>query len=324
MFPAVLSMRRRIDQWTRRRHPPQRQTARLERQRIYILPTGFGYVFGLMLGIMFLWAINYNNSLSFALTFLLAAVALVAMRRTHDNLLHLCISPGKADAVFVGQEARFTFHLEHSDSQKRYGIALQSRQGDPCFTDVPVGSGGSLILTIQATQRGWLQAGRLRVLTRFPLDLFQAWSWVEFEQACLVYPRPQGSLPLPLAASRMQGAGGGETGVGSEDFAGLRPYRPGDAPRHVAWKAAARRGELLVKRFTDQARSELWLDWDLLASADIETRLSQLCLWVLKAEGEQLNYGLHLPGVVVPPARGEGHRRQCLETLALYGLPKDG
>jgi uncharacterized protein (DUF58 family) len=313
---------RRVEEWASRRHPRQRQAIQLERRRIYILPTGFGYAFGLMLGIMFLWAINYNNSLGFALTFLLSAVALDAMRRTHDNLLQLRIYPGKAESVFAGQEARFVFHLEHPDPRSRYGIALQSRQGVPCYTDVPAQSGVVLALAVPARQRGWLQAGRVRVATRFPLGLFQAWSWVEFERACLVYPRPHGNLPLPLQASRAHGTGEGETGMGSEDYAGLRLYRAGDAPRHIAWKAAARSGELLVKRFTDQARFELWLDWDFLAPADSETRLAQLCQWVLKAEADQQHYGLRLPGVNVPPARGEGHRRHCLEALALYALPK--
>jgi uncharacterized protein (DUF58 family) len=39
---------------------------------------------------------------------------------------------------------------------------------------------------------------------------------------------------------------------------------------------------------------------------------------VLKAEAEGRDYGLRLPGVEYPPARGEGHRRRCLEALALY------
>jgi len=314
---------RRFAEWTQRRHPPQWRTVQLERRRIYILPTGFGYVFALMLGVLFLWAINYNNSLGFALIFLLTAVGLDAMRRSHDTLLRLRIHPGKAEPVFVGQDAQFSYQLENPDQQDRYGIALQAPSGQPCYVNVPAQDRAAVVLAIPATRRGRLRPGRLKVLTRFPLGLFQAWSWVEFEQTCLVYPRPQGKRPLPLEAKRTQGGSVGESGSGSEDYAGLRAYRPGDSPRHIAWKSAARSAELPVKRFVDQTRLELWLDWEWLDPEIPETRLAQLCQWVLKAEAEQQDYGLRLPDRVLPPAHGEGQRRQCLEALALYGLDKE-
>jgi uncharacterized protein (DUF58 family) len=44
-----------------------------------------------------------------------------------------------------------------------------------------------------------------------------------------------------------------------------------------------------------------------------------LCHWVLQAEDFGQGYGLRLPGVVLPPSRGEAHRARCLEALALYG-----
>jgi uncharacterized protein (DUF58 family) len=108
-------------------------------------------------------------------------------------------------------------------------------------------------------------------------------------------------------------------GPGSEDYAGFRPYAPGDSPRRIAWKASSRSEQLLVKRFTDQARPELWLDWMLLGDDPVETRLAQLCQWVLKAENEGRRYGLRLPGTQILPGQGDAHRRRCLEALALFG-----
>ncbi|MBK8185526.1 MAG: DUF58 domain-containing protein [Candidatus Competibacteraceae bacterium] len=102
------------------------------------------------------------------------------------------------------------------------------------------------------------------------------------------------------------------------DYAGFRPYAPGDSPRRIAWKAATRADQLLVKQFVDQARPELWLDWRLLGIENIESRLEQLCQWVLKAENDGHQYGLRLPGFKAPPACGEGQQRHCLEGLALF------
>jgi uncharacterized protein (DUF58 family) len=99
---------------------------------------------------------------------------------------------------------------------------------------------------------------------------------------------------------------------------GLQAYVPGDSPRRIAWKAAGRGHGLLVKRFSEHTRPQVWLDWQLLAPDSAETRLAQLCRWVLRAEAEGRQYGLRLPGLELPLGQGERQQRRCLEALALY------
>ena len=84
--------------------------------------------------------------------------------------------------------------------------------------------------------------------------------------------------------------------MGDEDFAGLRPYRRGDPPRHIHWKTYAREQGLHVKLFTGTGVTTQYFDFDLLpAGMDVEDRLSQLCRWILDADIEAHNYGLRLP-----------------------------
>jgi len=315
MFKAL---RKRFEAWATRSQQPTHDPVQLERRRIYILPTRYGYAFAALLFVLFLWSINYSNSMGFAFTFLLVAVAHNSMWQAHDTLLGLIIHPPESEPVFVGQEAPFRFRLENPDPKSRYGVALQWRDHSPRYEDIPASATTMTTLKIPATQRGWLQLGRIRVLTRFPLGLLQSWSWVEFASASLIYPQPQGQRALPAALPSSSGSGLHEIGPGSEDYAGFRPYAPGDSPRRIAWKAASRSEQLLVKRFTDQARPELWLDWALLGDESVEARLAQLCQWVLKAENEGHRYGLRLPGTEIPPGQGERHRRCCLEALALF------
>lgn len=315
MFEAL---RQRFEAWVTRGQRPAREPVSLTRRRIYILPTRQGYAFAVLLFVLFLWSINYSNSMGFAFTFLLAAVALNSMWRAHDNLLGLIIHPSGAEPVFAGQDALFIFRLENPDPLPRHGIALQWRDRPPQYADVPAQGSTVVTLVIPAGRRGWVRPGRIQVLTRFPLGLLQAWSWVEFEQGGLVYPRPRGRRPLPAALPVSSGTGLGEQRLGSEDYAGFRPYVPGDSPRRIAWKAATRTDQWLVKRFTDQARPELWLDWQLLGIDNVEPRLEQLCQWVLKAENDGRRYGLRLPGVEISPAHGDAQRRRCLEALALF------
>lgn len=310
--------RRRLAAWVMRGQRPSYEPTLLHRRRIYILPTRQGYAFAVLLLVLFLWAINYSNSIGFAFTFLLTAIVLNSMWQTHDNLLGLIIHPGHAESVFVGQDAQFSFRVENPHSKPRYGVALQWRDRLPQYVDAPASGAAVATLAIPAERRGWLRPGRLRVFTRYPLGLLQAWSWVEFTQGCLVYPPPRGQRSLPAALPNSVGGGLGEQNLGSEDYAGFRPYVPGDSPRRIAWKSATRTEQLLVKRFSDQARSELWLDWRLLGVDPVESRLAQLCQWVLKAEDDGRQYGLRLPGVEIPPAHGPIQRRRCLEALALF------
>ncbi|MFO1353005.1 MAG: DUF58 domain-containing protein, partial [Gammaproteobacteria bacterium] len=109
---------------------------------------------------------------------------------------------------------------------------------------------------------------------------------------------------------------------GSDDYVGLRGYVAGDSPRHIAWRASSRSEQLLVKRFASQSAPEIWLDWQALAPRPAEARLSQLCEWVLKAEQAGCEYGLRLPAVLFPPARGGDHRQRCLRALALFEIER--
>jgi uncharacterized protein (DUF58 family) len=176
-------------------------------------------------------------------------------------------------------------------------------------------------MTVSAPRRGVLRCGRLEVFTRYPLGLFHAWSYLDFDMVVVVYPRPDPTAGNPPAQSRSLA----EEGIpiaGDEEFNLLRPYRAGDTPRQIAWKALARKEELLTKEFSATASSEFWIDWDEAHGGGLEERLSILCHWVLQAEAFGQSYGLRLPGVSIRPGRGEGHRAACLEALALYRMPQ--
>src|SRR5438045_890755 len=111
---------------------------------------------------------------------------------------------------------------------------------------------------IVPTRLGWLALGRVMLETRFPLGLFRAWSYVEPEARCLVYPRPEKSS-LPAASGEAASGAMRSPMPGNDDFAGLRGYQPSDSPRHVAWKAVARTDDMLTKQFAGETGAERWL-----------------------------------------------------------------
>jgi len=299
--------------------PPEQGTIVLGHRRVYIVPSRLGLLFGGVLLILLMGSINYALSLGFALTFLLAGTGLAGMVQTARNLAQLAVQAGRAEPAFAGEHALYRLVLANGAAFDRPEILLRHvASGAQCRLDVPAAGSAQAELPVPAARRGWQPLGRVMLETRFPLGLFRAWSYVEPECRCLVYPRPEpGALPPP--APSLQAGGARAHAQGSDDFSGLRDYQPTDSPRHVAWKSAARSESMLTKQFAGEAVAELWLMLsDLPTSLGLEARLSRLAGWVLAAERSGAHYGLRLPGIELAPGRGDAHRSACLEALALY------
>jgi uncharacterized protein (DUF58 family) len=308
---------RNLRTWLFQLRGPQQGEVVLVQRRIFILPSRAGVFYAVVLLLMLTGSINYTLSLGFILTFLLASLAITAMLHTFRNLVGLRISAGRAPAVFAGENARFTVSLHNPTSAARYSIALTRGGSEVDVVDVPAAASAFATAAIPAPRRGLLRPGRLTLYTRFPVGLFYAWSYLEFDMHCVVYPRPA-TPGLPLPPLKSSGSEGASAGHGGDDFAGLRQYHPGDSPRHIAWKAAAREQVLLTKQFSGHAHVELWLTADLLpAHLDFEEKLSYLTRWVLDAHAAGIAYGVELGSANVPIGSGDAHRDRCLEKLAL-------
>lgn len=318
-MPGSLQASARLRNWFYGFAPPEQGTVVLGHRRVYIVPTRLGWMFGATLVLLLVGSINYALALGFGLTFLLAGLGLAGMVHTARNLAQLSVSAGRAEPVFAGESAQFRLYLANAAGFERPAIlARHVASHAQLVVDVAARSSAEVVLGVPAAKRGRLALGRVMLETRFPLGLFRAWSYVQPEAGCIVYPRPERSPLPPLAPDAAAGARRA-TAPGNDDYSGLRAYQRSDSPRHVAWKAAARSGDLLTKQFSGEASAELWLDWARLPAAlGLEERLSRLAGWVLAAEREGARYGLLMPGTEIAMGRGEAHRATCLQALALY------
>jgi uncharacterized protein (DUF58 family) len=294
-------------------------TTRLRPGRVYILPTGVGIVFAVMTFAMLLGSMNYNNNLSFLLTFILAGLGFVAMHQCQRNLVGLELSFAGVEPVFARQPARFQVAVTNTSKSPRFGIRLYTDTSQSEIHDLVPGESKVFIVTVTTDERGWVPLERFGVRTMFPFELFRAWSWLHMDLKGLVYPHPADHAPQPPPTQTAHGHRQHDA-RGEEDFAGLRKFHDGDSPRHVAWKAYARSGQLLSKQFAGADTSSQWFDFDDVDAGDVEQRLSVLTRWIVDADRTSEDYGLRLHGRKFGPAHGDAHRRACLEALALYGL----
>ncbi|MFA7504149.1 MAG: DUF58 domain-containing protein [Burkholderiaceae bacterium] len=320
----------RDERWLRRieRLIPGRRGAvagdfRLAQRNIYILPSRAGTIFIAVVLLMLLVSVNFGLSLGYALTFLLGSLGLVGMMHTFRNLSALVLRPDRVDPVFAGEFAEFGVSVRNPGRLERRAVALIAPGSVHAqFVDLPGGSQSHVAVPVRAPCRGWLEAPRLLVQTRFPLGVFRAWAWWQPAMRVLVYPHPEeAGIPLPASNG---GGGGSDGGAGREDdLSNLRPWSPGDSPRRIAWKAIARSdsAELLVKQFEGGEAGELVLDFDTLPERlEVEARLSRMTRWVLDAEHAGRRYSLRLAGRTIGPDSGPAHRADCLAALALHGL----
>ena len=304
--------------WLERRIPAA-STVQLSRQHIFIRPTRVGLGYLLLLLLMLLTAINYQSSLAYGLTFLLFSVFAVAILHSYRNLAGLLLQGGGSVAVFAGDQAVLPVRME-SLRHAHEAITLGWHASARLTRDVAAGAASDVELSLKAVKRGWLRPGRIRLESRFPLGILVAWSHIDLQQRVLVYPRPVAGELAQLAGGSMADESVGQLalGQGSDDFQGLRSYRPGDPRQRLDWKAYSRGQGLLVKDFTAHNGSQLVLDFNSL-SGDVESRLSLLCYWVLQLSAQRQPFTLKLLDSCVIGEPGERHRDQCLRALALYG-----
>ncbi len=298
----------------------ERGTVTLTQRRIFILPTRQGLALAFLLVLMLLGDINYNLSLGYVLTFLLATMAVMSMLHAFRNLAHLEIRAGHADAVFSGGTAQFVLHFHNHGKLPRCQLCLRDDHGNTASFDIPARQDSEIAFPVPAVKRGWLTLGKLTLYTEFPLGLFHAWSYLHFDTRCLVYPKPMAGVPLP-SGTAPDGAGKRSI-TGDDDFSGLRNYVAGDALPHIAWKAFARGQGLQVKQFSTPAGEELWLDIAAAPDRNDEDKLARMTRWVLDAEAQGLRYGLRLPDSELPAGNGTAQRDECLRRIALFNLPQ--
>lgn len=310
----------RVRRWTLARQTPAR-TQTLTQNRIYILPTRAGSAWLLVLLLMLVMAINYENNLVYALTFLLLGVFLTAVFHTYANLAGIEVRVLPSTPCFAGGQAIFELELQRHARRCFEQLNLRLEQSDQVQALDLLQDRESVHLYSPAQKRGWLYPGGLKLETTYPLGLFRAWSWLNLEMKTLVYPEPLES-PLPTSMEDLSRQGHDRMSVrrGDDDFAGLERFQPGMSPRQVDWKSYARGRGLHAKHFAGHQDPDLWLDLDALGGESLERRLSRLTAWVLALSARDVRYGLRLGSFVLEPDNGEGQRTRALSALALYGL----
>lgn len=305
---------RKVQSWLSKRLPVSDDIV-LGQKNIFILPTAYGLVYLVFVIIVFVVAVNFENSIVYGFCFLLASIFITTLMNTFTNLAGLRCSTKKMLTCFANEKSMIYLYVSSQGKSSHHGIQVEWQgqlQHTFSLAENSLSPSKKLAFEFTAHYRGRIPQQRLRVSTTYPLGLVRAWSWVRPDWDVLVYPEPIAKT-LPSQQQQL------EPDFDKDDFKGLRDFQVGDSLHHIAWSTLAKGQGLHVKVFENETALEKWFCWsDLPNSLDIETRLSILCAWLLDAESKDGTYGLKLPLRTIELDRGHRHQTQCLSALALY------
>lgn len=120
---------------------------------------------------------------------------------------------------------------------------------------LPAGGKAELEVRAQALCRGTAHSEGVTVARADPFGLVKALARQRRHSNLIVLPRRYALPPLELPGSRRYQQGGVALATSvsdSEEFVGLRDYRPGDPLQRVHWKSFARAGRPIVKEYQSE------------------------------------------------------------------------
>ncbi|GIU15977.1 MULTISPECIES: DUF58 domain-containing protein [unclassified Shewanella] len=313
-------LNRQWQSWVSRRLPAREQIT-LSHKSIFILPTGFGLAWLVLLILLFLFGTNYQNNLVMGLSFLLLSIFNTCIIYSYKNLAGLTLSSSKASNTVAGQPIYFPINLSCSTSA--YEVQLNF-QNQPLEVVNKVNEHQTrALVTFNKAHRGINHPGRVKIETRYPLGLFRAWSHIDLALTQLVYAEPI-IAPNPLYLNSDHSADQQDSGkyvAGIDEYKGLKEYAPGESLKQVAWKQWAQGRGMLTKEFEEPQGAPMWLSLDP-AHDNIELALSHLAWHTEQLSSKRQVFGLKMGGSTIQPSHGEQHRNKVQTQLALYPNPK--
>jgi uncharacterized protein (DUF58 family) len=198
----------------------------------------------------------------------LACFALVAIADAVQALRtpFLTIERMVASALAMGMPAKVRLVVRSTKSQRFVVIADHVPQALettdlPLTVDVTAGVDLPLVYTVTPLERGNASFGPVEAWTDSVMGFWSMRRGYGAPQTVRVYPnfRAAARFALLAAESRSQTTGVKQRqrrGAGLE-FAELREYAQGDMPRHIDWKATARRRKMTTRAFRDEQDQQL-------------------------------------------------------------------
>jgi uncharacterized protein (DUF58 family) len=316
-------IKRRLNQWLERRIPPASQH-QLSNRNIFIMPTRFGYFYLFFVVLLFLLATNYQNNVIMLLSYLMASLFITVMMHSFYNLSGITLSSDKKIAGYAKQSIKLPIIVSAPSQRLNLNLCFDEQQ--TYHLSKTVKGEQTVYVACHYEQRGLYHPGRLKLWSEYSLGLFIAWTRIDFDHQCVVYPEAntfkhsenaftRSSKDNPLLENLTF-----ENKPGTDDFFELKGHIIGEPFSRIAWKQFARGQGLLTKHYHQQQGAEIWLKLTEMPKHGLEKQLAYLCFLIKEYNHSGQIFGLDLGQHQdrINPSQGEQHSKQCLMALAIY------
>jgi len=261
----------------------QRLIYRFRNRRVRQKATPFSLFVTLLLFGLFFEAYMHNFNLVYITLFFTFAVAFSAGPMGMRNIKRVRGYFKGCGRVFAKASSKCTIKVSNISNYTAYAIDIVIDGRVYRVGNIEAQKSKLAHIDITAQKRGNLELRECILESQFPLSTvrFQ----VPLENSCkiVVYPTPKGKS-LEEFLSKQFGVIGDE-----EDFDGIESYNNSAKASRIHWASIAK-GELAIKTFSKTLQSrELEFDLNQI-DGDIESRLSQLTLWILECEKEGIAF----------------------------------
>lgn len=304
--------------WPSERHtPPVLPDEAAAWRNLRIRPTRLGLGLAVMVALLWLVGLNYQANLAYVAAFWLLGFIVIGTMQNVNQLLGLRLVWLMPSEIFVGAPTMLTLQVE-GKARRRWLWAKADNQER--WQEWRVSDGQSTVeLPLEAHLRGYVRLPEWHIASAAPFGICTVEAVWQGQSDKVAFPAPVvHDVPPAFHADEIREARA-VFAQSSDDLSHLQAHTDGTSLQHVAWKAYAKTGQLLDKRFEaqDQGNGSHIISYrDYPQGAGVDALAGWLCFRVLEAERNGARYELELPNQNIVPQKGQ--REMSLTALALW------
>jgi uncharacterized protein (DUF58 family) len=300
-----------------------------------------GLIYCTMMLFMGLAAIKSQANLLFGVFGLMIGYLLVSAMICRLVLMRLKVRRGIPESAAVGQPATIQYSfLNAKRIWPSLSVCLAELEGAEAFTQQPhvyllhvaAGKTATVPITVIPKRRGSHKLTSFQISTSFPFGFVKRALTGRCDDSILIYPAIGEVSPRLLAMCLSAERGGANMKPrrnGTDEFYGVKEFRPGDNPRWIYWKRSARTGELVSREMVQISPPKLLILVDSFIEtptpaehATVERAIAMAASLASRAMESGMAVGLCAwagKWTTISPQRGKRHCRDIL--AALGALP---
>lgn len=260
-------------------------------------------------------AMAYGNNLVFVVCFSLTCMGMVLAKHINQTIENVQIVSADIKIGFAEPHQYISVLITNKSQEPLEDLIISTREKNSIIVKTRLNPFESQLVEYpwSIPKRGYQKIPTIIVSSEFPSGLFHAWKVLKSDKKILAYPARKGNPRFPIFNSQAQDS----VGVIRE----IRDYRAGDSPKRIHWRSLAKNKQLRTLVHDSESDRSCQFRWEDTSALDIESRLSQLSLWIDTAEKNNFDWKLQLPGQSFERHLKPEAFQQALTALAVWEKP---